>query len=188
MLPRIIGLASPAAQCGKSTVAGLLTKEYGYQNERFSAPLKTMWAALCLTQMVPHAIIEKSLEGDMKEVPLVQVGTSFRQFAELVGTETFRKMINENIWVNMARMRFAAKLGAGQTLVIEDVRFPNEHALVKQFGGKMLFIERQDYVPSRPSEGHLRDSKFDCTFYNNGTAVELLDDVRDYMQQFSQVA
>lgn len=188
MNPRIIGLASPAAQCGKSTTAGMLVKEYGYKNDRFSAPLKTMWAALCLEQLVPQKILAASLEGSLKEADIPQVGTSFRTFAELVGTECFRKMINMDIWVNMARTRFAQKLGAGMNLVIEDVRFPNEADLIRGLGGKMLCITRPGFTASRPSEGHLANYHFDARFDNNASAAELLEEVREYMAGFLQVA
>jgi hypothetical protein len=180
--PQLIGIYSPARQHGKSTIANTLV-EQGYRIHKFAGLLYRMWDALLEEAGVPDMIRRRSIM-DLKETPIVQAGgLSFRTFAEGVGTKWGREMFNENVWVDINRSALQYKLDRAQRIVVDDMRFPNEFALIKELGGSCISVVRASGTkPSLPSEGHLATACFDRSFYNDGTVATLQAGVRAWLQ------
>jgi hypothetical protein len=160
--PRLIGLYSSEARSGKGTVAKILVDEFGYEQHQFSAPIKSAWAGL-LEAAGCGGLLERSLEGDLKEAPIPALGgLSFRVFAEHLGNG-LRERVGPDIWLCISRGVIESALKGGP-VVVSDMRYPNEFALIKTLGGICVRVERADGYTrgfQHPSEGRLNHHSFD---------------------------
>ena len=124
-LPRVIALAG-AAGSGKSTVSDFLAGRYGYGRSKFAAPLKDMCRALGMT--------EAMIEGDQKELPVDWLcGRSPRYAMQHLGQSWGRACMGEDFWVDLWQHSTA-----GQRVIVDDARYANEAARVRQMGGKVI--------------------------------------------------
>lgn len=124
----IIGLTGKAG-VGKSAVAKVLVKDYGYICAPFAEPLKDMLAAIGLTH--------DELYGDKKEVVNPNYGVTPRHMMQTLGTEWGRGLIGRDIWVEAWRRSLYRKY-QNNNIVVDDIRFPNEVAAVRALGGKVV--------------------------------------------------
>src|SRR5271155_2972529 len=119
--PRIIGLVGPKGS-GKSTLARLLEKEMGYRRTSFASPIKAMLTTLLGLQHVNPELIERMLNGDLKEVktPFL-AGCSPRRAMQTLGTE-WRDTLRRDLWTKIWETRVARMV----LLSVDDVRFTHE--------------------------------------------------------------
>ena len=171
-LPRLIGLYSPAPGCGKSTVANMLTE---HQCVSFAAPLK---------RVVSHMLNSLGLEGVHyayvdKEAIIPKIGVSARHMMQTLGTEWGRACIHPDFWVMIARAEAQRIMADGGSVVIDDVRFPNEAAMIRDLGGELWRIDRPGvtYNGSHESEGGLEDITPDRVIVNDGTITQLKEKI-----------
>lgn len=157
--PLLIALCSPAMGSGKSTVAAHLAHKYGFTVIRFAAPLKAMTRAFLREVGLSMADIEAFTDGNRKEdvIPGVPGDVTSRRFQQLLGTEFGRECIHPNLWVEIAMHRARGLLAAGKSVVIDDMRFPNELAGVVMAGGVALRVNRPSaaITSGHQSEGAL---------------------------------
>ncbi len=131
-MTHVIGLTGKAGS-GKSTVAEFLHRRYDFTRIRFADRLKNMLRALGLT--------DAEIEGADKGKPCARLGGVTPRFAmQTLGTEWGRNLIDENLWVNL----WADDIKNHPLVVVEDVRFPNEFAMVRILGGATWRIIRPD--------------------------------------------
>ncbi len=168
-LVRIVGLTG-AAGSGKSTAAAYLEREHGYKRMRFAAPLKDALRRILRGALLDDHTIERMIEGDLKEVPQpVLLGKTPRHAMQTLGTEWGRACIGGLFWVNLMRHAIGA-LPAGTRVVVEDVRFENEAAMIRSLGGKVIRMEgRGGIAGSHQSEAGVDP---DMTCYNGGLLIE----------------
>jgi hypothetical protein len=171
-LPRLIGLYSPAPGCGKSTVAVLLTE---HQRLSFAAPLKRAVSNMLIDLGLPsfHYVYAN------KEVIIPELGVSARHMLQTLATEWGRSCIHPDFWVMIARARTQRIMADSGSVVIDDVRFPNEAAMVFELGGELWRIERPgvSYDGSHESEGGLEDITPDRVIVNDGTIDQLREKI-----------
>ena len=176
--PQLIGLCG-AAGSGKSTVAAIL-EQWGYTRLRFAGPLKNMLAVLLAAGGVDHPTQRRMLEGDLKELPHpILQGQSPRRAMQTLGTEWGRECIGPDFWVGITAARADALLAEGRCVVIEDVRFPNEAAMVKGTGVATKHTRRELWQLAgrggiqgdHPSEG--QDLQPDMVLHNTGSLERL---------------
>ncbi|MEM8575509.1 MAG: deoxynucleotide monophosphate kinase [Pseudomonadota bacterium] len=152
----IIGLTGRAGS-GKSECAHFLQRRYGLEICKFAAPLKSMLYALGLNA--------REIEGDLKQEPCNLLGGKTPRHAmQTLGTEWGRDLIDSDLWTNA----WLRGLPSDRSAVADDVRFPNEAALVRRLGGKVIEIVRPDLEPipgEHPSE--TRDFGVDVTVAND---------------------
>lgn len=171
--PRVIGLCG-AAGSGKSTVAAILA-EYGYTRLRFAAPLKSALAAILLSAGLGEAEVADMIEGRHKGAPHPALaGQTPRHAMQTLGTEWGRECIGPDFWVSLLRRRMRAILGAGGRVVIEDIRFPNEAAVIPSAGALWLVTGRGGIAGGHASEAGLADLRPDL-FLDNGASLEALE-------------
>lgn len=144
-LPDVVAFTG-AAGSGKSTAADYLVREHGYVRVKFAGPLKDMMRAIGLG--------EAEIEGDLKEKSCAALnGRSPREAMQTLGTEFGRKCMGENFWVNLWRAKASDVLDHGGRVVVDDCRFPNEAAVVRQLGGMVVLLRgRETTVASHESE------------------------------------
>jgi len=175
-MQKIIGLYSPAPQSGKSTVASEL-EQRGYVIVPFAETLKLM-----LIPMLESLGYDRQganyLVHQAKQVVVGDAGVSVRHMLQTLGTEWGRQCIHPEIWVRCWKGR-AQQYSA---VVADDVRFPNEAAMIKLLGGEMWRIDRPD-VPrehGHASEGSLDGyDGFDRFITNDGTIDDLISKLRE---------
>lgn len=188
-LPPVIAVTAPSRRSGKGTITNVLVREYGYTEIMFAMPIKCMFIALCMYQGVPQEHLPKILDGYLKETPLDECGgLSLRTFAEGVGTDWGRKLIDENLWVSMAHYKVVKQIELGHRIVFSDVRFPNECDVARNLDGLVWEVVRPEsnggLLATLSSEGHLTHYPMDKTFANDGTVADLEDKVRDVMEAY----
>jgi hypothetical protein len=150
-LPRIIALVGNAG-AGKSTVAEYLQEVHRYQLVKFAGPLKNMLRAIGLD--------DEEIEGSRKESPCdLLCGKTPRHAMVTLGTEWGRDHIGVNFWSGLWQEETALNLNSGHVVVVDDCRFPNELAAVKEMRGIVWRIVRPEHggssIPTHRSEGAL---------------------------------
>jgi hypothetical protein len=120
---------------------------------------------------------------------LVTINMTVGQALQIIGTECFRNLINENIWINWF-FNYHRKNNY-TPLVITDLRFLNEALAIKSLRGIIIRVEREDIVDNDSrlkthiSECELLDALVpDMVIKNNGTIEDLTREVRQFMAQF----
>lgn len=136
----VIGLVG-LKQAGKSTTADYLVRRHGFERGKFAAALKAMLRVLLLYRGAGDEIVERMIEGDLKEVstPLLNWKTP-REAMQTLGTEWGRDCVHPDLWVDTETERVGRSLTRG--VVFEDVRFPNEVAAIRRMGGRIWQIDR----------------------------------------------
>jgi hypothetical protein len=171
----IIGLTGPA-RSGKTTVARYLNSLYDFQEIAFADPLKN---ALCKMLNISRDVFDTQFAGSAKELPLQPFGKSVREMLQTLGTDWARNMIHPDFWVMAARGRLdhieqtLGRLTPG--IVISDVRFENEAAMIRERGGHLLRIHRNDCqaVREHSSETGIAEWPTDIHIDNNGDLKHL---------------
>lgn len=184
----LIGLYSPAPQSGKSTVASVLG-DHGYYTIPFAAPLKRMVRTF-LVQLGygPDAIDE--LLTTHKEVKLDGIGCSTRHLLQTLGTEWGRTCVHPEVWLQCWQVTASRYLQSSTSVVVDDVRFPNEADLIRSLGGELWYIERPQTVlhTEHVSEGSLNTYTFDRHLQNDRTLSDLTSTVEALLCPPAQAA
>jgi hypothetical protein len=155
------------AQSGKTTCANRL-EAFGWKKFSFADPLKYM--------LSDFGVPAGCLWGDRKEEPLdILGGKSARYAMQTLGTEWGRELIWDDLWLSAWERKVRSTLSRGGRVVNDDIRFPNEYALVRKMGGIIVKVERPDVSTehTHSSESHYDFVDADLTFVNKGTINEL---------------
>lgn len=172
--PLLIGLTGRAG-AGKDTAAAYLEDQYACHAIGFADPLVDMLGVLCDYVDVDGAwLVERSL----KELPMRVLGHSYRELAQTLGTEWGRGL-HSDFWVRIAQHQVQQLWHAGSSVVITDLRFPNEAAWVLQMGGTVVRLVRGDAEPVRAhvSEQHTDALPASHELINNGSIATLQDQI-----------
>lgn len=128
----LIGLAGRAG-AGKTEVANHLVQRYGFRRMSFGDPLKKMLlnAGMCTKEELWGTKTEHS-----------------RWLLQKVGTDIFRKQVDPLFWVARTGRVIRTMIEAGDRVVLDDIRFPEEAALVRAYlsAGLVIRLERGDYT------------------------------------------
>jgi len=137
--PIIIGFAGRAG-VGKTTMAIEFT-EKKYKGG-LSVIVLSFASQLKKTLTVLTGLEEKYFyDTDLKEEPIV-FGKTPRQLMQLFGTEFVREMIDYNFWVWRMEQEIDKFLPMWD-IIIDDCRFENETALVREKGGVIVHLTRE---------------------------------------------
>jgi hypothetical protein len=171
---RLIGLYAPRMQSGKTAVAAILAAR-GFKTVKFAAPLKLMTSAFLKSVGIPEKEHFAYIEGELKEKTIPGIGVTTRHLMRTLGKEWGRDNVNANVWVILAITRAKEELRKGRSVVIDDLRFPNEYRAILAAGGEAWRIVRKDiaYKSDGHSEALLEGEFFDVTVKNTGTLEDL---------------
>jgi len=170
----IIGLTGKK-QSGKTTAATYLRNNYGFEEVTFAAPLKKM-AAIMLD--VDASYFEGTEAQKTTKIPYWNI--TGREFLQCVGTELFRNELPlhlpqlEGFWIKRLE-KTLCDASPDSLILVSDVRFPDEAALIKKFGGIIIGIVSASF-PTQEPDAHASENqdikcdriiknKFDNTFY-----------------------
>lgn len=169
---KLIAFCGPK-KSGKSTVAAAHLISKGWVHCPFAGPLKDMLAAIG----VPH----ECLWGARKEEPLdLLKGRTARHAMKELGEAWGRQRIDEQIWVHLWRVRMEA-MKSQVSVVVDDLRYPNEFDVVKSFGGVVIRVKRKGYEYSTEHPSEMHELSADRIAENIEGKPEVL---RDWLDEF----
>lgn len=126
------------------------------------------------------------LYGESKEVVNEFWGITPREMMQYFATELMRDglskrfdNIGSNIWVLSLekKIKEILKTERNKIIIIADLRFKNEYALIKKYNGLTVKIYNENIenneFSSHISENDLNDISFDYNIYNNKTIESL---------------
>ena len=166
--PRIIGLTGRAG-AGKDTAAGIFSKHHKHVIVAFADPL---YYGLSVMLNIP---LDRLKDRDGKETPITGLGISPRQLLQTLGTEWGRELVHPDIWTLILVNKIKTLTDNGLSVVVTDIRFANEADTLREMGGEILHVQRDDVTPVRE---HLSENRevwqvADMTLDNNGTIADL---------------
>jgi hypothetical protein len=130
----LIGIAG-IANSGKDTLASMLMECEAYRKVAFADPLKDM---LCVMLDISRELLE---DREYKEATNPDLLTTPRFMMQSLGTEWGRKWIHKDLWIILARKRIEKYLQY-RHVVVTDIRFENEAALIRELGGQIVHLLR----------------------------------------------
>lgn len=177
----LIGIAGRAG-AGKDTVADYLVREHGFKKLSWAAALKAGMAAMGFPEPANRDDKEKLIPG---------FTFSWREAAQKLGTQWGREM-DPDIWVKLVANQLAELesigLAVGQQprVVLSDVRFENEAALIRR-GGQMWHIAGRQ-VDLGANAGHASEKgveyypTVDGALDNSGTPAHLYNQIEHLLR------
>lgn len=161
--PLVIGLAGPAG-VGKSAAADYLVECVPqYDRASFADPLKAMLAeGLQLTADQLYGGAKQQVDSRYECTP--------RHIMQTLGTEWGRRLIHPDVWV----LAMAGRV-AGRRVIIDDVRFPNEAAFVRERGVLVHLEGRGGIEGAHVSETPLDRLPGDLVVRNDGDKATLCE-------------
>lgn len=189
MKTQLIGLYSPLPQSGKTTVAQILV-EQDWRVVPFAGTLKRMLRVLLLDLGQSEEEAERALSTE-KELPCILLNTvTPRQMMQRLGTEWGRQLVAPDVWVRCWKGQVIRALGDGESVVADDIRFPEEAKAVSDLGGLVVRVLRpgggSSAFAAHASEGALNDWPFDHTIVNDGSLEDLQAQVLELQLTLSQ--
>jgi len=186
--PTLVGIYAPAMGCGKSTVAEHLGAAYGYTPLKFADTLKSMLAVFLEDLGLESGEVERRLHGDLKEavLPIPNARVTARNLMQTLGTEWGREYVDPGIWPHILRRRADSYIKSGMRVVVDDLRFPQEYAALKDAGAYLIRIDRpgRSATNNHSSEGRLDGVAFDANISNDRDLAHLRSQVESVMSKF----
>jgi hypothetical protein len=156
--PQIIAIAGSIGS-GKDTVAKYLADRYGYHRESFASSVKdTLSSVFGWPRGLLDGITNDS--RDFREIvdPWWSERLNIPNFTpryamQHIATDLFRDHFNSEIWIYslerriLDHIRRTKNTGFGYKVVITDLRFENEFAMVKRLGAHTVRVMRGDQPP-----------------------------------------
>ena len=182
----IIGLTGYKG-VGKDTVAAYLMKEHGFERKAFADPLKQSVAALF---NIPFSKVDQlKMDENCRIIvwqgpqlhPLRHADISMREFLQRYGTEAHRDTFGDDFWLDYTLP--CAGFYPGRAIVVTDVRFANEAARIRDLGGTVVRVIRENAAPGEqtPHRSELQDFDWDYIVQNDGTLRQLYDNVEELL-------
>ena len=131
---------------GKGTVGQYLVQNHNYTETSFAKSLKdTVAAAFCWPRELLEGDTPESREWREQVDPWwsKKLGRPVtpRWALQYIGTDVFRMHFNTNIWTWNVEKQI---LNHNGNVVITDARFPNEVNLLREMGGKIIWVRKPE--------------------------------------------
>jgi hypothetical protein len=107
----------------------------------------------------------------------------FRGILQWWGTE-WRRHQDLNYWIDKTRAKILSLESINELIVVTDVRFPNEAALIEELGGLVVRVSRPEadtVVDPHSSEVLMDGHPFKTILYNTGSLEDLRRSIRQLL-------
>lgn len=152
-------------QSGKDTFADYLVCHHNFKKEAFAEPVKEV------CRIMFHLKYEQMNDPILKETIDERWGISPRQMMQKVGTDTIRHAWGDDFWIKNMGMRVGNH--NDNSIVVSDVRFPNEAQWVKDNGGVLIRImDSREHSDTHSSETLQASIKEDFLIFNKKDGIE----------------
>lgn len=156
-----------------SDVCRILNNELHFDSFHLADPLKEIAEIMGFTYDQVH-------DQNLKGVPDEFWKITPREFLQMCGTEMFRKVWRDDVWVQLARKRIKAlrdSIANDESrhviAFIPDVRFPNEADMIKNEGGIMIRVARAGIQEmNHASENQVKNLRVDIGMINDSPTPE----------------
>jgi hypothetical protein len=176
---QLIGVCGPASS-GKDTLSDYIVTQYGGCKYAFADPLKK--AAKILFNLTYD-----QLHGSKKEEIDERWNLSPRQILQRLGTEGCRDIFSDTIFITRMLQDFESyrHLQDGY-FVVSDVRFENERNAIRDNGGTVIHIYRENITPANAhvTEQRLVPSDDEFVISNNGSINDMIEAVSKIIAKF----
>lgn len=152
-----------------------LNKSGAYGTDADKNALSSLvWDTLPLDIRLKYSNVTRmsGTEGVEDYTPLPRIGRmTNREVLQVVGTDIFRMMLDNNVWVNATLRR---DWTGYDVVIVTDCRFPNEKKAIDDTGGHVIRLERNTgFTDNHASETALDTADFKLKYQNNGSLDEL---------------
>ena len=185
---------------GKDTAADYLVNFHEFRRDSFAATLKDAVAAVfgwdrdLLEGRTKHAREWREEIDPWWSQRLNMPGLTPRLILQLWGTEVCRQGFHDDIWIASLENKLRQ---TQDNVVISDCRFPNEIDAIRNAGGRVIRIVRgpdpewfkiarfspekmkTEWPEIHASEYSWAKTEFDFVIENNGTIVELYQELKN---------
>lgn len=185
---------------GKDTVASYFIEKEGYHKLSFGGAVKDVVSCVFgLDREMLEGISEEHRirretvdEWWSKELDIPDL--SPRVMMTTIATKLFRDNFHQDIWTKVVQRQ----LSLHDKIIITDCRFENEIRMLKQNGGKLIYIKRnepfwfnefkagidnEEALKLHISEREWIRSDVDYTIDNNGTLEELIEQINSIIER-----
>ena len=165
MRKKVLAFYSPYPGAGKTTAAEYLANRTNDPVWSFACPLDDIIVSILTDMGVLSKYKWNTLRSEMKETPLPELGgASIRDMLLKFGAAG--RSLYPDIWVDC--MRNEIKSTYYPVMFIDDLRFPNEYAMLREYDAKIVRITNpgRAIVPSE-SEALLEGYQFDAQVVND---------------------
>lgn len=197
-IPKIIGLVGLIGS-GKDTVADILKLKMKYRTDSFAHNLKGAisvifnWSFKDLSGTTPESRQWRDTVDTWWSEKLGIPNLTPRWVLQNIGTDVMRNHFHDKIWIASLERKIN---NSSDKIVITDCRFPNEIEAIRNLGGVIVRVKRNDpdWVTSgenlsersdiHPSEYSWLECDMDYTIENDGTLEELPKKVTNMIEYF----
>ena len=169
----IIGFAGKKSS-GKSTAATHLCQKLGFVKHSFADPIRAMAFQFIKSFGYSDQDTDHYIRVG-KEVPIPLIGRTARMIMQTLGTEWGRYHVRDDVWIRAEQFKLIHT--RDQRIVFDDIRFENEAELIRDKGGIIIHIDRDDLVdPDHHASERGIINHDDDLFIDNDA-----DDVKDFL-------
>lgn len=168
----IIGIGHKKRQ-GKSTIAKILVRDWGFQEFTFATPIK---------EIVDVVFNFPLSYKQNKEMIFPKVGISYREACQKIG-ESFRQTFGNDVWIKCLERKIE---NIGDDIVISDVRHIEEANWIKSIDGQLFKISNPRVVEK---DSHISETGLDnynlwnWEIRNEGPLHDLEDKIETIMTE-----
>jgi len=136
--PLVIGIAGRMCS-GKDTLAQFIKQLSGKKIEivHMSDALKQVAGVFGFTH-------EQLNDQKLKCVTDEFWGITPRKFLQIVGTEMFRNLFRQDVWIHQLERRILENINDADVFIIADIRFTNEANFIEKMHGLLIGIFREE--------------------------------------------
>lgn len=169
---------------GKDTCADYIVSNYGYERYGLADPMR---------EFIKDVFgWDDNWINNHKEDIDPYWGISYRQIAQVIGTEWFQidicnrfplfaQNIGRQVWIKRFERLY---LENPKDYIISDLRFPHEENIIRKLGGKIIKLEREGCVTTNhESELLIPSIKADYIIENNYSLDSLYDKLEYFMKK-----
>jgi len=185
----IIGITGKA-NAGKDTIADYLVKNYGYKRISLAEPIKRL--VKDVFALDDYTVYDREArEKELEKWP----GWSVRKLLQFIGTELFRKNIDDAIWVKslLYKIKKSENEFGYNDYTCSDIRFPNELSYLKNhtepgefFCIKVVRPGKNGDVGIKGHESEAYDLQGDFEIINDGNFEYLYNKVEKIIGEINE--
>lgn len=174
-----MALYSDHPRSGKSTVAEMLERPFGFNRVSFAAPIHAMAEVLLRSLGLGQTQIKTYLRTDQKDTATIpELGITGRDLLLAIGAGVRERI--PDFWIRVwhsAAMAFAADVEYSLPYIVtDDLRYPNEWAHLDthpKLDTVFVKVVRPGKTLTNDAEGLLAAHEPDVTIVNDGTLGDL---------------
>lgn len=187
---------------GKGTAADHLIANHGFKGLSFASSLKDClatvfhWDRTLLEGVTTESRQWRETVDKYWSDKLKIKNFTPRMAMQLVGTELFRAHFNDSIWTFSLEKHI---LDLDTNVVVSDLRFPNEAAMLRNLGSKIIRVARGDdpdwlsvarIYPEKMKELYptIHASEYSWASIEFDTVIDNTSTVNDFIKQIDKLA